>query len=275
LAAVFFLTVCAYVGAGLFGELDSAAKLCRTELVTVTESSMLRGIAIRREQPVCSPGETELLAASGERLPADAVFAVFGKQELKCPEPAFFYENSDGLEMLSPEVLNGLDAERLGVLMASKPEKYRDCIGRLVYDHVWYFAAFAADGRLPAEGEKCRVLFDDAQYAVDARAVLVLPGEKPVVVLRVFGGDEELMSLRECGAKLIFSEYTGLKIPREALECDSEGNYFVYTLTAGLKECCAVDIIYTGEDYYLAALSPRRDALRSGSSIVLSAEEDK
>lgn len=270
LAAVFFLTVCAYVGAATFGGLDSAAGICRAELVTVTESSLLRGIAVRREQPVCSPGETEMPAASGEKLSAGDLFAVFGQRM----EAACFYEDADGLEHLEPGMLRDIDADGLEKLMNSEREKYRDCVGRLVYDPVWYFAAYAEAGQLPAEGEKCRVLFEGMADSVSARAVLVSEGEPAVLVLRFCEGDEALMRLRECSAELIFSEYTGLKIPLEALRRDSEGNYFVYTLTAGLKECCAVDIIYTGEDFCLAALSPRRDALRSGSSIVLSAEED-
>ena len=269
LAAVFFLTVCAYVGAAAFGGIDSAAKSCRAELVTVTESSLLRGIAVRREQPVCSPDGVEL-PIHGERLSADGLLAVFGERD-EPREAAFFYGNFDGLEYLTPEMLENLDADRFESLMNSPRGKYKDCAGRLVYDHVWYFAACVGEGKLPEEGEKCRVLFEDAEKSLTARAVWVAEGEKPILVLRFTEGDDELMSLRECGAELLFSEYTGLKIPLEALHRDNEGNYFVYTLTAGLKERCAVDIIYTGEEFCLAALSQREDALRSGSSIVLSA----
>jgi len=270
LAAVFFLAVCAYLGAGLFGGLGNSTRTCSAELVRLTESTRLQGIAVRREQPVCSPEDAEITAANGKRLPRGATIAVFGDENIVSGYSALFFSDTDGFEQLSPDMLLNLTAEKLNCMMGLKGEK-TDAIGRLVPDHAWYFAAFA-EGRLPEEGESCRVIFDGLEQSVDAKAVLSNPEEK-LLVLRINHGNDELYRLRKCGAELVFSEYTGLKLPKEALMQDSDGNYFVYTLTAGLKESCAVDIIYTGDDFYLAAISPAADSLRAGSTLIIPEQE--
>lgn len=272
LGAVFFLSVCAYVAAALFVGLDSSETSFTAELVTVRESSLLQGIAIRREQPVCSPGEAELIAEDGKRVPAGSLVAVSGDENFFSPGSALFFSDTDGFEQLSPDNISALSADGLQSLLDMRPGVQKGICGRLVFDNVWYYAAFAEDGRLPAQGEECRILFEGFQQSVSAR-VISSDSDKKLIVLRLNQGGHDFLRLRKCSAELIFSEYKGLRLDKEAVQLDSEGNYFVYTLTAGLRESCAVDIIYTGDDFYLAALSPGADSLRPGSTVIVSQEE--
>ena len=65
-------------------------------------------------------------------------------------------------------------------------------------------------------------------------------------------------------------EYTGLKLPKESVYADSDGTYFVYISEAGENIPTPVDLIYCGEDFYLAAVSDSPDGLHEGSAVIIS-----
>ncbi|MGM9588046.1 MAG: hypothetical protein ACI3VA_11260 [Candidatus Limivicinus sp.] len=263
IAAVLFLAVSAYAGAKLWGRLVSAPETQTVRAVTLTDSAELEGIVIRREQ-LCPAGEG--LFADGERLGAGTVPSV--------PGSALYYRSCDGLERLSPELLEDLDVQKLQALLAEKPSPQEG--GRLVLDHAWYYAALVpADEPVPDSG-RCRVLFDG--FAVPAEAeILSLSSEENgqrALVLRLTLGGDAYMKLRKCSAELIFSQYSGLRLPEEAVHRDEDGNNFVYTITAGVVERRAVDIIYSEGDLCIAAFSADANGLREGNLVIVSGQED-
>lgn len=273
-AAVLFLAVCAYVGAAFFGKLDQDTLTVPVRRVTLADSLELQGLAVRREQPVCSRDVAELLAGEGLRLPAGGELARLRDGSLlRAPCSAVFYSGCDGYELLSPDMLRGLSVEKLQELLNTKPEIHRAAIGRLVTDYCWYFAALTeTPAALPEKGN-FRLLFQDTEHSVPAELVSASSGSgKTALLLRLNCGGDEYMSLRQCGAELIFSEYAGLEVPEEAVHMDDDGNEFVYTLTAGVVERKAVEIIYTDGGRCLAAISPLADALREGNTLIVSGE---
>lgn len=263
IGAVLFLAVCAYVGARLWSSLDDEFETTSVHAVSVTDSTALEGIAIRREQSFCPAGEPAF--ADGSRVAAGSDNAV------SCS--ALYYHSCDGLERLSPALLPGLDTEGLSSIMSAAPAS--SDLARLVLGFEWYYAAFVdADAPVPGSGQ-CRVLFDGFDTPADA-CILSLSkadGGRKALVLRLTEGGDRYMSLRKCSAQLIFSEHTGLRLPVDSVHRDENGNKFVYTVTAGVVERKAVDIIYTDGDLCLAALSGAADALRDGNLVIVSGEE--
>lgn len=263
IAAVLFLAVCAYGGAKLWSRLEPAPQTQTVRAVTLTDSAELDGIVIRREQ-CFRPAGGECFA-DGERLPAGTAGSVSGS--------ALYYGSCDGLESLTPELLDGLDVGALKVLLSQKPSPAEG--GRLVLDFAWYYAALVPAGEpVPASG-RCRLLFEGFEIPAEANVISLSPEEngQRVLVLRLTLGGDEYMGLRKCRAKLIFSEYSGLSLPEEAVHRDGGGNHFVYTITAGVVERRQVDIIYTDGDSCIAALSPAADGLREGSLVIVSGKE--
>ena len=270
-AAVLFLGVCAYIGAALYRRLDRDLETVTVGRVTVTDSAALTGIAVRREQLVCSPDGAAPLIEDGARAAAGALIARDSEgRELRAPCSALFLSGTDGFESLSPEALTALTADGLEALLAEKPASVK-AAGRLVSGFDWYYAAFS-DAPLPlAAGDACSVQFDGTDRRAQARVMSISGGVRPVAVLRLTCAGE-FLSLRKTGAKLIFSEYTGLELPEEAVRTDGDGRNYVYTLTAGVIERKAVEIIYSAGGKSIAAVSDSADALREGNTLIVSGE---
>ncbi len=263
MVSVLFLAVCAYGGAKLWSSLDVELNTLTVQPVTLTDSAELEGIAVRREQSFCPAGEFR--PVDGSRLPADITSEV--------PCSALYYSSCDGFENLSPDELVGLDVQTLTNILSEKPGSTEG--GRLVLDFGWYYAAFvSADAPVPEEG-RCRVLFEGFDTPAEGYILSLSPAEsgQRALVLRLTAGGDEYMCMRKCSAQMIFSEYTGFSLPVSAVRCDEDGNNFVYTVTAGIVECKAVDIIYTDGDNCIAALSTAADALREGNTVVVSGKE--
>ena len=263
IAAVLFLAVSAYAGARLWSSVERSPETQTVRAVTLTDSAELEGIVIRREQ-LCPAGEG--LFTDGERLPAGTVPSV--------PGSALYYRSCDGLESLSPELLEGLDVQGLQTILAQKPSSHQEG-GRLVLDYAWYYAALVpADEPVPDSG-RCRVLFEGFDLPAEANIMSLSPEEtgRRALVLRLTLGGDAYMTLRKCSAKLIFSEYSGLGLPEEAVHRDEDGNNFVYTITAGVVERRPVDILYSDGDLCIAAFSSEADGLREGNQVIVSGQE--
>ena len=142
-------------------------------------------------------------------------------------------------------------------------------------DYAWYYAALVpADEPVPDSG-RCRVLFEGFDLPAEANIMSLSPEEtgRRALVLRLTLGGDAYMTLRKCSAKLIFSEYSGLGLPEEAVLQDEDGNNFVYTITAGVVERRAVDILYSDGDLCIAAFSSEADGLREGNQVIVSGQE--
>lgn len=261
--ALLFLTVCAYIGAGFYEDLASDVQTVQAESAAIIESTKIYGIAVRQEQQLVRTSAEES-PENGERYPAGSALSSI---------PATFFDSCDGFEHLSPDMLFPFSGETFSSLIAAESEKQRHSMGRLVFDNVWYFAAQLREGSAPDLGQCCRLLFEDIESECQALVWAVFRDEgREYILLRINGGGEELMSLRKCGAELILDEHKGLKIPKAAVHTDSEGENFIWVLTSGLVEARTVDIIYTGDDFYLAQQSYSWDALREGENIVINRE---
>ena len=171
------------------------------------------------------------------------------------------------------ELLEELDVQGLQTILAQKPSSQEG--GRLVLDYAWYYAAVVpADEPVPDSG-RCRVLFEGFDLPEEANIMSLSPEEtgRRALVLRLTLGGDAYMTLRKCSAKLIFFEYSGLGLPEEAVLQDEDGNNFVYTITAGVVERRAVDILYSDGDLCIAAFSSDADGLREGNQVIVSGQE--
>lgn len=264
IAAVLFLAVCAYGGAKLWRGLEPAPETQTVYAVTFTDSAELEGIVIRREQRFRPAGEA--LFTNGERIPAGTVPTVSGS--------ALYYSSCDSLEDLGPELLDTLDVAGLRSLLSRKPAPREG--GRLVLDHAWYYAALVSAQEPVPDSGRCRVLFDGFAAPAEASILSLSPadGGQRALVLRLTLGGDNYMCLRKCGARLIFSEYSGLYLPEEAVQLDEDGNPFVYTIAAGVVERCAVDILYSEGDVCIAAFSAGAEGLHEGNLVIVSGQEN-
>jgi len=273
IAAVVFLAVCAYLGNGILTILETQTRTALAKYTSVEENAELTGIAIRREQLICSPDRPIWLAADGERIASGGELACFSdKTVLYSPCAALFFHETDGYESLTPEMFENPDVSFFEEALTARPSVDDSAIGRLVEEHSWYYAALANEGtRFPANGD-CSIHFDGMQQPVPAKLISLSSAEngKIAVLFRINRSDLLHMSLRKAEALLIISQYSGIEIPKNAVKTDKDGNEFVFTLTAGNIERKAVELIYTTEKSFIAKASHSADSLREGDMIIIS-----
>ena len=238
------------------------AVVCRS---TVADSLELTGIAVRREQLVCSSGGAAL-AEDGRRVPSGANLT----ETVLAPASAVFCTDFDGLEGLSPDKLKDLSVPALRALMETEPVKPAGAVGRLVMGYDWYFAALAPAG-VELNGEEYSLCFEGLDQRVRARLLSQSEEAEGQVALlfRLTQGGREYLSLRKTRVALVLSEITGLELPEEAVIPGEDGHEFVYTLTAGELRETAVEILYTAEGRCIAAVSKEANGLREGMTVAV------
>lgn len=274
LAAVLFLAVCAYCGAALSRLLGNGSQTAEVCAVWVSNSIRAEGLAVRREQPVCSDTDT-INAEDGSRLSAGTVLSQNADFTLCTDTSALYFEDCDGYEYLNPEMLQGLTVSSFCGILSCKSQLPEDAAGRLVTDHAWYFAALCPAVPL-SPGDSCQILFDGIERAAPATLVYLSPAEadRQVLVFRLIQSTGQLMKLRFTGADIILPPICGLKIPSAALRCGPDGNMFADILLGGVLEPRRVDIIYTdpGGQWCLSSISSHSEALQEGDKVIYSRE---
>ena len=76
----------------------------------------------------------------------------------------------------------------------------------------------------------------------------------------------DVLSMRRQEAELIFSQESGLRIPRQALRVRDDGTTFVYVQTGLQAEAREVELLHDFGDYYMV----RGQNLRAGDEVIVS-----
>lgn len=206
---------------------------------------------------------------------------------VRAPKSGTFSSLVDGYEsILTPESVLQLTPDSLAALMDNPPARDASALGKLILGLRWYFAASLppeAAGRLK-EGETALLRFSgDFTQDVDM-LVEKIGSQNGDRVLVVFSSERYLSRttlLRHQTAELIFQDFTGLRIPKEALRLVTEeppedssqtapvSRLVVYALAGGRLESKGVEIVTEGSDYYVVRPTDTgRKVLRPGDKII-------
>jgi len=246
-----FAALCMYIGAALWGKAGSTAVYAEAVLKTVSESTALKCIALREEEPV-----------SSSALYFDSCTKLSASENTYSNRSALYCCTCDGLEYLTPESAFSLSEEEL---FSAEGEKNDGC-GKLIYGSDWYiFAVFR--GELPLS-EAADILIDGEEKPLRARVVYADSGR---IILRLTEGLEAHAGLRHFSAQLVTESVSGIGFPSAALR-EEGGVAFVYAVDAGVVSKKRVDIIYASDDICISAVSRKTDALCEGNTVIVSGE---
>lgn len=196
----------------------------------------------------------------------------------------------DGYEsLLTPETALSLTPSQLAALMASDAQGDASAVGKLVTSNRWYFAAAIASEaaqRLREGGSATLRFTGDFSRDVDMTVEKIgeTEGDKTLVVFSSDRYLNETTLLRHLTAELIFSSYSGLRIPKESLhmskfdvedpdtgETTQQSMLGVYVLVSGRVEFKQAQVVMEGSDYYVVrSTSQSRTALRAGDKVITS-----
>lgn len=213
-------------------------------------------------------------------------------RSISAPMAGLYSGIIDGYEHLSPEMITGLTPETLRYIFQDRSEPRSGAIGKLVTSGTWYYAAIADTKTIFLDGES-RITDGDnvalefgRSYNTDITARVVrVYGDVDGECVIVFSCNQALadtLAMRQAAAEVIFREYTGIRVPTEAIYDrftveDDEGGVtlhaYVYTLTGIRAERKLVEIIYEAEDFCLVAAGRGANDLKDGNELIVSGSE--
>ena len=200
-------------------------------------------------------------------------------QILSADSSGIFSTLVDGYESLSPEDLSDLSPSRLSTMLEQDATIPANAFGKLVSSYRWYFAAVMDedDAQNLRVGRSATLNFG-RYYGADVRAVVVSVSDPEdrscAVVFRCDTALSDTLGMRRVSADVIFSEYSGIRVPVQALQTDPETETeYVWCITATVLERKDVSVLYRDEDFAIIARSATADALREGNTVVVSGED--
>ena len=244
------------------GELDSAV---------ATLSTLLRGSAAQNSEEELNALIRETEDLRGQLSERDYLYA---------PAAGIFSAETDGFEGLTPAVLDGITPEGVENLRAQGSDVADNVIGKVVTNHAWYYAAVMAekDSDRLRVGDVTSLDFGyRSSRTVRASVRSISPTDREgqvAVVFRCSSALAETLSLRLAEAEVVFRSYSGLRVPKKAVHVE-DGKTVVYTVSAGQMERKSVDILYTGEDFYLVEAGSEGSSLRAGNELIISGKNLK
>ena len=199
---------------------------------------------------------------------------------LYAPAAGIFSAETDGFEGLTPAVLDGISPEGVENLRTQGSEVPEGVIGKIVTNHAWYYAAVMdeKDSDRLRVGDVTSLDFGyRSSRTVRAMVRSISPTDrsgKVAVVFRCSSALAETLSLRLAEAEVVFRSYSGLRVPKKAVHVEDD-KPVVYTVSAGQMERKSVDILYTGEDFYLVEAGSEGSSLRAGNELIVSGKNLK
>ena len=188
-------------------------------------------------------------------------------------------------------MLDSLTAEQLSDWLNAEPSANSNSIGKLITNSTWYFAAL-----LPGEndlqlsqGSSYTISFSSDFYGGIAMTLeRIVPGQDQT--LAIFSARSNLSDttlLRVQRVDVVTDTVEGIRIPRRALRVETEdveqedgsvrqqNTYVVYTVVGRQAERKEVEVVYTGDTFYLVRPVDETDTsrLRAGDEIILNTSD--
>lgn len=200
--------------------------------------------------------QSEISALNSDGVPSEIITA---------EESGYYVSKLDGYEnVVTCSDIESLSPDKIEKLYEGKKNEVSDAsIGKIIDGYNWYVAT-VLDASVASEfskGKAIKLLFDDSgKNSVKTVVHSVKTFDKEaIVVFRCNLMNEELTALRKVDGKIVLNEYTGLKIPRNAVRLDEEGNPGVFVRTGNMVNFRSINIVYS-EESFVVAVKPSPDS---------------
>ncbi len=174
---------------------------------------------------------------------------------IKVNSSGYFVKFVDGYESsVSFNDLENMSTDELKKLFDIKPKTTENVVGKLLKSYEWKFLGIIKNTNkfLINDGLAIRFNSSNKIYDVTVDSIKPIDGtDNSIVILSCNELDEAVLNNRFDNAELIFDEYTGIKVPREAIRFQGrqKGAYVMLGQQITFKK---IDVIYEGDDYVLS-----------------------
>ena len=199
--------------------------------------------------------------------------------DLVCEVPGVFSGVVDGYEHVTSADIKSLTPAILQELIDSGETPGAGAYGKIVTDFNWYFAAVMDESHMANLSLGAAVSLNFGRYfSEDVAATVYYVGTvsdgSVSVVFKCSEALSDTLNIRECSAIVTFEEYSGIRIPSEAIQFDDENpnnvRTYVWVVTAMKLERKSISILYAGDGFVLVERAAAANALREGNTVVVS-----
>lgn len=238
----------------------------------------LKGMILRRES---SDADAALITRQLENAQQELTILQSAAEqdtaEITAPKAGYFSAVVDGYEtVLTPERLDTLTVREYDEL---QPEDVGDAwAGKLISGDRWYFVTSIPAGELAGveAGDRVRVTFARDFYSEITMTVTRVGQNEAGFRLLVLSSREFMQSvtlLREQTADVVFIQYTGLRVPKDAVYVDESGQPGVYILESARARWKPITILHdNGESYVVELDKTKTENLWPGDEILVGAK---
>lgn len=238
----------------------------------------LKGMILRRES---SDADAALITRQLENAQQELTILQSAAEqdtaEITAPKAGYFSAVVDGYEtVLTPARLDTLTVREYDEL---QPEDVGDAwAGKLISGDRWYFVTSIPAGELAGveAGDRVRVTFARDFYSEITMTVTRVGQNEAGFRILVLSSREFMQSvtlLREQTADVVFIQYTGLRVPKDAVYVDESGQPGVYILESARARWKPITILHdNGESYVVELDKTKTENLWPGDEILVGAK---
>lgn len=172
----------------------------------------------------------------------------------------YYVARPDGFEgLLTGDDVDTLTAEQLEEAFRTEPlPAPENNIGKIIDGYRWFVACLldASDAARFRENAAVKLMLDDTEEnTVTASVYAVRPQkeDKAIVLFKCTLMNAHLCALRKVAGRIVMKEYTGLKVSKDALRFDAEGNEGVYVLRGDVVSFRSVREVFASDTFVVAA----------------------
>ena len=216
-------------GVSVAGNREESVYSAITELSRVVRSGELAGVdsqqsavadlVFRREESTATEDYLAQLKAAYEELAATAAGDV---TEITVGQSGSFSTLVDGYEGVNLSYAMTLSPSGLREVIAGDRVVQESAIGKLIISYDWYYAAImnAEDAEDLVAGRTAKLSFG-RYYGDNITAEVVYvgraEGREQLVIFGLDRGFTDMLAVRSVSAEVIYSDYTGLRVPLKGL----------------------------------------------------------
>ncbi len=193
--------------------------------------------------------------------------------------PGYFSGSADGFEtLLRPENISALTVSTLETLEESVGPLPDGAFGKLISGDTWYYATVVPSeyAAQTARGGSVTVTFSQdlaEPVSMTVERIGESEGGRCVLVLSCDRYMADVTLLRRVSADIVFSSYSGLRVPKNAIRLDDDGRAGVFVLEGSTARWKTVTILYDNGESYVVELDKSDTAnLWPGDEVIVSAK---
>ncbi len=253
--------------------------ICRRDMNSAADlAPELKGLVLRRSSDDTDPESLQLqIDALQQELDRLLEQAESDTRAVRVSAAGYFSSVVDGYEtVLTPQALETISVQEYQALQPkTSPE---GAIGKLIHGDTWYYltAVPADEAREVKAGDKAQVTFArDFYEKIDMRVERVGDNEAGYRLLVLSCGRymQNVTLLREQSADVVFASYPGLRVPKQAVHVDENGQPGVYVLESAVARWKPITILHdNGESYVVELDKSKTEYLWPGDEVIVNAK---